>query len=104
MIKIIQVFLILFKAIQKMYNTLINSIDKIDKNRKLHITKLNTQIIPSVQYYPKKIKEFKQKLNEIDKTKKSVEKMNEELTNAKKKMEQDKIRDINVRLFFNRQK
>ena len=50
------------------------------------------------------IKEFKQKLNEIDKTKKSVEKMNEELTNAKKKMEQDKIRDINVRLFFNRQK
>jgi hypothetical protein len=57
---------------------------------------MNDQVIPAVLYYPEKIKEFKRKLNEIESTEKSIAKMNEDLTKAKTKMEQDKIRDINV--------
>jgi hypothetical protein len=79
-----------------MYNTFQNSSEKMEVYRKDNIKKLNEQIIPAVMYYPEKIREFKRKLNDLENTKKAISKMGEELTRAKTKMEQDKIRDINV--------
>lgn len=83
-----------------MYNTFQNSSEKMETFRKENIKKLNEQIIPAVLFYPEKIREFKRKLNDLENTKKTISKMGEELTKAKNKMEQDKIRDINVIILF----
>lgn len=96
MIRITRVFAQLWLAVQKMYNSFLGSMDKLEIIRRDHIKKMNEMIIPAVLYYPEKIREFKRKLNDIENTKKSIDKMGEELTRAKTKMEQDKIRDINV--------
>lgn len=78
--------------LQDMYKNFKQSMIDLEKARQNKIEKLERTIVPSIRYYPTKIKTFKRPLNSLKDLSKSIDNQDNKIQKAKTKSDVDAIR------------
>lgn len=78
--------------VNSMYTIFRKSMSDLEKTRQTKIEKLDKTIIPAIKYYPTKLRDFRQKLNEIKGIQNSIQTHEKNIEKAKTKSDGDMLR------------
>lgn len=79
-----------------MFSTVAFSLENIEKYRNQFSSDIEANILPAIKYYPTKIEELKENLEELNKFATDINKKTNTLTAAKQTGEMNKINQITV--------
>ena len=79
-----------------MYSTVSSSFENVEKHRMQYISAIKENIIPSIKYYPEKIKELKNGLEELEEMSSENKKKQNAISTAKQNNDTNKVNTMVV--------